>query len=123
MCERVRERGRECVFLFHCYAQFVVMGGSSGRMKSFAEFIAKETNHPIQTADQLDISRTDRFFLYKIGPILSVNVSEMTISMKLYKREREGGREGVTVQWNLSNPDTNGAEEVSLLVRCPHFRG
>ena len=27
------------------------------------------------------------------------------------------------VQWNLSNPDTNGAEEVSLLVRCPHFRG
>ena len=39
---------------------------------------------------------------------------------------REGGREGgrdSTVQWNLSNPDTNGAEEVSLLVRCPHFRG
>lgn len=53
--------------------KFVVMGGSSDRMKSFAEFIAKETNHPIQTADQLDISRTDRFFLYKIGPILSVN--------------------------------------------------
>ena len=24
---------------------------------------------------------------------------------------------------NLSNRDTNGAEEVSLLVRCPHFRG
>ena len=23
----------------------------------------------------------------------------------------------------LSNPDTNGAEEVSLLVRCPRFRG
>ena len=61
------------------------MGGSSGRMKSFAEFIAKETNHPIQTADQLDISRTDRFYLYKIGPILSVNVSEMTC-----------------IQWNLS---------------------
>ena len=31
----------------------------------------------------------------------------------------------VYVQWNLSlsNLDTNGAEEVSLLVRCPHFRG
>ena len=28
-----------------------------------------------------------------------------------------------SVQWNLSNQDTNGAEEVSLLVRCPHFRG
>ena len=27
------------------------------------------------------------------------------------------------IQWNLSNQDTNGAEEVSLLVRCPHFRG
>ena len=27
------------------------------------------------------------------------------------------------VQWNLSNLDTNEAEEVSLLVRCPHFRG
>ena len=29
----------------------------------------------------------------------------------------------VNVQWNRSNPDTNGAEEVSLLLRCPHFRG
>ena len=27
------------------------------------------------------------------------------------------------LQWNLSNQDTNGAEGVSLLVRCPHFRG
>ena len=27
------------------------------------------------------------------------------------------------IQWDLSNPDTNGAEEVSLLVRRPHFRG
>ena len=30
----------------------------------------------------------------------------------------------VLLQWNFSNQDTNGAEEVSLLlVRCPHFRG
>ena len=29
----------------------------------------------------------------------------------------------VHIQWNLSNLDTNGAEEVSLLVRCPQFRG
>ena len=33
------------------------------------------------------------------------------------------GFNGECVQWNLSNLDTNGAEEVSLLVRCPHFRG
>ena len=25
-------------------------------------------------------------------------------------------------QWNLSNLDTNGAKEVALLVRCPHFQ-
>lgn len=53
--------------------KFVVMGGSSGRMASFAEVIAKEMNHPVQTADQLSIARTDRFALYKIGPVLSVS--------------------------------------------------
>ncbi|CAI8040744.1 Uridine phosphorylase 2 [Geodia barretti] len=53
--------------------KFVVMGGSSGRMRSFAEVIAREINHPVQTAEQLDIHRTDRYAFYKIGPVLSVS--------------------------------------------------
>jgi uridine phosphorylase len=53
--------------------KFVVMGGSAGRMRSFAEVIAKEINHPVQTAEQLDIHRTDRYAFYKIGPVLSVS--------------------------------------------------
>ena len=61
--------------LFARHVQFVVMGGSSGRMRSFAEVIAREINHPVQTAEQLDIHRTDRYALYKIGPVLSVSVS------------------------------------------------
>ena len=36
---------------------------------------------------------------------------------------KESSEEVERLKWNLSNPDTNGAEESVLLVRCPHFRG
>lgn len=55
--------------------QFVVAGGSASRMGSFAELIAREINHPKITKGELDISKTDRFAFYKIGPVLSISVS------------------------------------------------
>ena len=61
--------------LFVMPLQFVVAGGSASRMGSFAELIAKEINHPETSKDKLNISRTDRFAFYKIGPVLSVSVS------------------------------------------------
>ena len=33
-----------------------------------------------------------------------------------------GGTYMEQIQWNPSNPDTNGTEESAILVRCPHFK-
>ena len=52
------------------------MGGSSKRMATFAEKIAKAINHPQTELKHLDMTRTDRFCLYKIGPVISVNVRD-----------------------------------------------
>jgi hypothetical protein len=52
--------------------KFVCMGGTASRMKSFAQYIAKELgiDSPLQ-----DITgNSNRFSMYKIGPVLSVNV-------------------------------------------------
>ena len=58
------------------------MGGSAKRMGSFAELIAKEIGHHDVEKHQLDISKTDRFSFYKIGPVISVSVSNMFISFR-----------------------------------------
>ena len=57
------------------------MGGSPGRMGSFAEVVAKEIKHPVNSKEELCISRTDRFSFYKIGPVLSISVS-WTVSVE-----------------------------------------
>ena len=61
----------------HTYTQtqFVVMGGSKNRMARFAEFIAREIGHLHQKREQLDISKIERFAFFKIGPVLSISVS------------------------------------------------
>lgn len=53
--------------------KFVVMGGAAGRMGGFAERIAREIGHPKVEKEELKISKTDRFALFKIGPVLSVS--------------------------------------------------
>ena len=50
------------------------MGGSAKRMGTFAEVIANAIGHHKKEMVELDISKTDRFSFYKIGPVLSVNV-------------------------------------------------
>lgn len=52
------------------------MGGSAGRMESFATFIAQEIGHPQVEPEQLNISKSDRYAFFKIGPVLSISVSE-----------------------------------------------
>ena len=44
-------------------------------MASFAELIAKELGHATTASDKLSITRTDRFDLFKVGPVLSISVS------------------------------------------------
>lgn len=48
-------------------------------MGVFAEFLAKELGHPHEKKEELSISKEgmDRFAIYKIGPVLSVSVSDL----------------------------------------------
>ncbi|XP_051577282.1 uridine phosphorylase 1-like isoform X3 [Myxocyprinus asiaticus] len=54
--------------------KFVCVGGSPWRMKSFTEYIAKELGLEDPNAEYPNIcAGTDRFAMYKIGPVLSVS--------------------------------------------------
>ncbi|XP_029359373.1 uridine phosphorylase 1-like isoform X2 [Echeneis naucrates] len=54
--------------------KFVCVGGSSTRMKSFIEYIAAELNMQDPNSDYPNIcAGTDRYVMYKVGPVLSVS--------------------------------------------------
>lgn len=55
----------------NCVIQFVCTGGSSGRFKMYAKLFSQKSGFPLSE----NISQSDRFCLYKTGPILWVNVS------------------------------------------------
>ncbi|KAL4003727.1 uridine phosphorylase [Acanthocheilonema viteae] len=49
--------------------KFICMGGSMTRMKNYAEIFARETGISISN----NVSTTDRYVMYKTGPVLWVN--------------------------------------------------
>lgn len=52
------------------------MGGTSQRMKAFAVYIAKEINLKLPEDNLEDLSASgQRYSMYKVGPILSISVS------------------------------------------------
>ena len=51
------------------------MGGSTSRMHGYAEYLAKELE--IHDANLQDICTTDRYEMYKVGPVLSISVSTL----------------------------------------------
>ncbi|CAM4698872.1 unnamed protein product [Leuciscus chuanchicus] len=54
--------------------KFVCVGGSPWRMKSFTEYIAKELGLSGTNAEYPNIcAGTDRYAMYKVGPVLSVS--------------------------------------------------
>ncbi|XP_010889115.1 uridine phosphorylase 2 [Esox lucius] len=54
--------------------KFVCVGGSANRMKSFAQFIHQELDLPGSIDDITDICEgTDRYSMYKVGPVLSIS--------------------------------------------------
>ena len=56
--------------------QFVCMGGSTNRIKHFAKFIQGELKDYLKDDNEpLNMSKSDRYVLYKVGPVLAVNVS------------------------------------------------
>ena len=55
--------------------QFALIGGSTRRMRKVADSLAEEFHLSDDEKKQIDMSRTDRFLIYKVGPILSISVS------------------------------------------------
>ena len=59
--------------------QFVCMGGSSSRVKWFAKFIQDELKDFLKSSEEpYNMAKSDRYVLYKVGPVLAANVSIMT---------------------------------------------
>ncbi|KAI3356183.1 hypothetical protein L3Q82_017442, partial [Scortum barcoo] len=54
--------------------KFVCVGGSANRMKAFAQFIHQELKLPGNPEEIRDICEgTDRYCMYKVGPVLSIS--------------------------------------------------
>ncbi|MBN3323971.1 UPP2 phosphorylase, partial [Atractosteus spatula] len=54
--------------------KFVCVGGSGNRMKAFAQFMHRELGLTGDTTDIEDIcAGTDRYSMYKVGPVLSIS--------------------------------------------------
>ncbi|TSL54353.1 Uridine phosphorylase 2 [Bagarius yarrelli] len=54
--------------------KFVCVGGSANRMRSFAHFIHQQLELPGDADDIRDICEgTDRYSMYKVGPVLSIS--------------------------------------------------
>ncbi|GAA6095586.1 uridine phosphorylase 2 [Tachysurus ichikawai] len=54
--------------------KFVCVGGSGNRMRSFAQFIHQQLKLPGNADDIRDICEgTDRYSMYKVGPVLSIS--------------------------------------------------
>lgn len=63
------------------FLQFVCVGGSAWRMKSFIEYIAGELGMEDPKSEYPNIcAGTDRYAMYKVGPVLSVSVCENKLS-------------------------------------------
>jgi len=66
----------------------VCVGGSATRMESFANLLAKEADVPLPTGTALtNLSSTDRYSLFKVGPVLSVShgIGGPSISIMLHE--------------------------------------
>ncbi|KAJ8253339.1 hypothetical protein GJAV_G00211820 [Gymnothorax javanicus] len=68
--------------------KFVCVGGSANRMKSFAQFIHRELGLPGGVDGIMDIcAGTDRYSMYKVGPVLSVSHGMGVPSMSIMLHE------------------------------------
>ena len=56
------------------------MGGSARRLKWFAKFIQDELKDHLKTDEEpCNMANSDRYVLYKVGPVLAVNVSVLHV--------------------------------------------
>lgn len=68
-----------CHYYVTLLSQFVVCGGSPRRMEIFAHYMLKELKLKLPAGQTLMniAGATDRYALYKAGPVLSASVSTM----------------------------------------------
>lgn len=68
--------------------KFVCMGGSTNRIKHFAKFIQGELKDYLKEDNEpLNMSKSDRYVLYKVGPVLAVNHGIGTPSLVVIMHE------------------------------------
>ncbi|KAK1789069.1 hypothetical protein P4O66_015023, partial [Electrophorus voltai] len=68
--------------------KFVCVGGSANRMRAFAQFMHQELGQPGHVDDIRDIcEETDRYSMFKVGPVLSVShgMGAPSISIMLHE--------------------------------------
>ena len=60
------------------------MGGSTGRIELFAKFIQNELKDHLKVdTEPCNMSKSDRYVLFKVGPVLAVNVRKIERSTQL----------------------------------------
>lgn len=66
--------------------QFVCMGGTPQRMKTFAYYVAEEINVGLPDGGELEdlTALGQRYSMYKIGPVLSVSVSICLVEEEMF---------------------------------------
>ena len=74
---------RGLIFLF----QFVVVGGSPRRMENFAQYMLSQLQYTLPAGQALVniAGATDRYALYKVGPVLAVSVST-SVSLLFFRK-------------------------------------
>jgi uridine phosphorylase len=53
--------------------KYVCMGGSADRAETFANKVSEELNIPIPGGSAQPIAKTERFSMFKVGPVISIN--------------------------------------------------
>ncbi|XP_048579220.1 uridine phosphorylase 2 isoform X2 [Nematostella vectensis] len=84
--------------------EFVCMGGSTNRMRQFAKYLKQQLKPYLEISDDEDpknLSTSDRYVLYKVGPVLAINhgigiPSLMVILHETLKLLHHAGAEGVS---------------------------
>lgn len=63
------------------------MGGSTSRINLFAKFIQSELKDYLKGDNEpCNLSKSDRYVLYKVGPVLAVNVSIINFTSQVMKK-------------------------------------
>ncbi|KAF6039219.1 UPP1 [Bugula neritina] len=109
--------------------KFVCIGGSNGRMLNVAKYLAKElSSYMPETVDFTDLTgSSDRFVMYKVGPVLSAShgmgVPSMSILLnEIFKLLTHAGAKDVTI-FRLGSSGGLGIKPGTVVVTTEAVNG